>query len=195
MEAILRVDAMGEQLGGDRIELFSPREEAQASANASRAGSRTSSRPPSLPPSLAPSLHPSLAPSLHPSAAPSLHPSLAPSLHPSLAPSLHPSAPGSPVRPSPEVRAHPWGSPVTAGWDGGYEYLGADLGGGEEHEPPPPPTASTGWDGGGASTGWDGGYECLQPTAAAEPSGTDESGGRSHERAGDPSFTRFGEMY
>ena len=121
MQAMQRADDLGAQIGGDRIELFSPREEAQAGW--SRNSSLNASRDPSNVPSRDASRRPSNAPSRHPS--------------------LPGSEPSSPKRlPSPGARGS-WSSPVSANisagpFDGSYEYL-----------PLPPTTAEaapTGYD-------------------------------------------------
>ena len=164
MTMIMRTDEMGAQMGGDRLELFSPREEAYAlSANASRVSS--------------------LAPSLNPSHNPSRNPSREPSRHPSAPSSPNRSRHATPPRHRGDdfdgVGGRCWASPVSnAGWDGGYEYL-------QEQQ-----SAS----GGDGARGWDGGYEYL-PSGGSPYAHPPSSAPSSRERAGDPSFTRFGEMY
>jgi len=174
MQAILRVEDLGAQIGGDRIELFSPREEAQAGW--SRTSSLNASRDPSNEPSRDAS------------------PARDASRRPSNAPSRHPSRPGSepssPKRVSSPGARGSWSSPVSANisaghFDGSYEYLQL-------------PRATA--EGEAAPTGYE--YHLPQPQQLPPPH-TDPayggvSGPPSRERTGDPSFSRFGsgsEMY
>ncbi|KOO23632.1 hypothetical protein Ctob_009499 [Chrysochromulina tobinii] len=174
MQAILRVEDLGAQIGGDRIELFSPREEAQAGW--SHTSSLNASRDPSNEPSRDAS------------------PARDASRRPSNAPSRHPSRPGSepssPKRVSSPGARGSWSSPVSANisaghFDGSYEYLQL-------------PRATA--EGEAAPTGYE--YHLPQPQQLPPPH-TDPayggvSGPPSRERTGDPSFSRFGsgsEMY